>query len=184
MITEQQMELLKQYKEKAYVNSLLCEQSHNYYVFIKNIINIPLIITNSAMVIINAIITDQDLLKVLNIILNSSTGLILSLISNFKVYENIQQFHQLQIKFNKLSHQIDSKITNDINNISTEYVSSVVDDYDAIYESIEFQFPNPIKKRIKKQFENKLSLPTSLTVEIVSHCEEKSCCVKPAPATP
>ena len=34
---------------------------------------------------------------VLTLILNSSTGLILSLISNFKIYENIQQYHQLQI---------------------------------------------------------------------------------------
>lgn len=111
-----------------------------------------MIVTNSAMVIINAIIAGQDLLKVLNIILNLSTGLILSLISNFEIYENIQQFHQLQIKFNKLSHQIDSKITNDINNISTEYISSVVDGYDAIYESIEFNFPNAIKKELKNNF--------------------------------
>jgi hypothetical protein len=60
MITEQQMELLRQYKEKAFVSCLLAEQSHSHYVFIKNIINILLIITNSAMVIINAIIADQD----------------------------------------------------------------------------------------------------------------------------
>ena len=184
MITGEQRLLLMQYKDKAYINAILAEESNNYYSNVKNLINIPLIICNSVMVCINSMITDQDLLKVLNIILNSSTGLILSLISNFKIYENIQQFHQLQIKFNKLSHQIDSKLTNDIDNISKDYVSSIIDDYDAIYESIEFQFPNPIKKRIKKQFENKLSLPTSLTVEIVSHCEEKSCCVKPTPGTP
>jgi len=178
MISNEQFELLKQYKERSYVSSLLAEQSQSYYVFIKNIINIPLIITNSAMVIINAIIIDQDLLKVLNIILNSSTGLILSLISNFKVYENIQQFSQLQIKFNKLSHQIDSKITNDINNISVEYINSVVDDYDNICESIEFQFPNHIKKRIKNQFKDFLSLPTSLSVDLVNNCETNSCCSK------
>jgi hypothetical protein len=32
-------------------------------------------------------ITDQDTLKILNIILNSSTGLILGLISKFKIHE-------------------------------------------------------------------------------------------------
>ena len=53
------------------------------------------------MVVMNAIIIDPELLKILNIILNASTGLILSLIANFKIYENIQAFHQLQIKFNK-----------------------------------------------------------------------------------
>jgi hypothetical protein len=67
MITEEQIELLKQYKEKAFVSALLSEESYNYYNFTKNIINIPLIITNSAMVVLNAIITDQDSLNILNI---------------------------------------------------------------------------------------------------------------------
>ena len=178
MITEQQKELLKQYQDKSYINSLLAEESANYFHFIKNLINIPLIISNTAMVIINSIITDQDLLKVLNIILNSSTGLILSLISNFKIYENIQQFQSLRIKFNKLSHSIDSKLTNDCDNISNEYIASVVDDYDQITESIEFTYPNSIKKRIKKQYEGKLSLPSSLSVDIVELCNNsKTCCV-------
>ena len=79
MITDSQQQLLKQYQDKAYINALLAEESANYYNFIKNIINIPLIICNTAMVCINSIIVDQDLLKILNIILNSSTDLILSL---------------------------------------------------------------------------------------------------------
>ena len=174
MITSDQLELLKQYKDRCYISCLLAEQSYNYYVFIKNLINIPLIITNSAMVIINSIIENQDLLKVLNIILNSSTGLILSLISNFKIYENIQSFHQLQIKFNKLSHQIDSKLSIDPDNISPDYINSIVEDYDAIYESIEFNFPNSIKKRIKKQYENNMSLPSSLSVDLVE-CKNECC---------
>ena len=174
MITNQQIELLKQYKEKCYISGLLSEQSYNYYVFIKNLINIPLIIMNSAMVIINSTIENQELLKILNIILNSSTGLILGLISNFKVYENIQSFHQLQSKFNKLSHQIESKL-NDPENISIDYVNSIVEDYDVIYDNIEFNFPNSIKKRIKKQYEGKLSLPSSLSVDIVEICENRCC---------
>ena len=97
-MTEEQLNLLKKYRELTYINSLLAEQSYNYYVFIKNLVNIPLIIVNSAMVVINATITDEQLLKILNIILNSSTGLILSLISNFKIYESIQSF-QLSINY-------------------------------------------------------------------------------------
>ena len=174
MITNQQLELLKQYKEKCYISGLLSEQSYNYYVFIKNLINIPLIIMNSAIVIINSTIENQELLKILNIILNSSTGLILGLISNFKVYENIQSFHQLQSKFNKLSHQIESKL-NDPENISIEYLNSIVEDYDVIYDNIEFNFPNSIKKRIKKQYDGKLSLPSSLSVDIVEICDNRCC---------
>jgi len=174
MITEKQLDLLKQYKDKAYINSLLAEEAYNYYVFIKNGINIPLIITNSAMVVINAVIQDQDLLKVLNIILNSSTGLLLSLISNFKIYENIQNFHQIQIKYNKLSHQIDTKITNDLENINADFITSIIDDYDQIIEAQEYSFPNKIKKRIKKQYENKLTLPSSLAIDIVE-CKTECC---------
>ncbi len=174
MPTEQQLELLKQYKDKSFISSLLAEQSHSYFVFVKNIINIPLIITNSAMVIINATITDDNLLKILNIILNSSTGLILSLISNFKVYESIQQHKQLMIKFNKLTHNIDSKLTNDIDSISTEYIQSCIEDYDAIYEAMEFTFPEKIKQRIKRQYENRMILPSSLSVDIVN-CNDKCC---------
>jgi len=178
MISQQQQELLKQYKDKSYINALLAEEAYNYFVFIKNVINIPLIITNSAMVVINAVITDQDLLKILNIILNSSTGLILSLISNFKIYENIQNFHQLQVKFNKLSHQIDSKLTNDLENINTEFITGIIDNYDQIIETQDYGFPVNIKKRIKKQYENKMTLPSSLSVEIVEICEDSKCCVK------
>ena len=178
MITEQQLELLKQYKDKSYINTLLAEQSYDYFNFVKNIINIPLILCNTIMVIINSIITDQDLLKILNIILNSSTGLIISMISNFKIYEKIQQYHQLQIKFNKLNHQIDSKINNDMSNITSDYIIGVIEDYDQILESIEYTFPTKIKNRIKKQYENKMTLPSSLSVEIVEMCKDSKCCVK------
>ena len=178
MITDQQLELLKQYKDKSYINTLLAEQSYDYYNFVKNIINIPLILCNTIMVIINSIITDQDLLKILNIILNSSTGLIISMISNFKIYEKIQQYHQLQIKFNKLNHQIDSKINNDMSNITSDYIIGVIEDYDQILESIEYTFPTKIKNRIKKQYENKMTLPSSLSVEIVEMCKDNKCCVK------
>lgn len=175
MITENQKILLMSYKDKAFINALLAEEAYNHYNFIKNLINIPLIVCNTAMVCINSIITDQELLKILNIILNSSTGLILSLISNFKIYEHIQQYHNIQIKFNKLSHQIDSRITNDLDNINAEFITSIIEDYDQITDSIEFSFPSSIRKRIKKQYEGKMTLPSSLSVDIIE-CKNE-CCV-------
>jgi len=96
------------------------------------------------MVCINSIITDQDTLKVLNIILNASTGLILGMISNFKIYEKINQYHQLYIKFNKLANLIDSKMTNELENININFIENIVDDYNNITESQEFSFPNKI----------------------------------------
>jgi hypothetical protein len=177
MITEKQLELLKQYKDKSYINSLLAEQSYNYFNWIKNATNIPLIIVNSAMVCINSILTDTELLKILNIILNSSTGLVLSMISNFQIHESIGQFKDLHIKYTKLSHKIENRITNDTDNITTEYINSIIEDYDNIDETIKYTYPNKIKKRIKKEYEGKMSLPLSLSTDIVSICDsDRRCC--------
>ena len=176
MITNQQLELLKQYKDKSFINALLAEEGYNHYNFLKNIINIPLIVCNTAMVIINSLISNEDLLKILNIILNASTGLILSLISNFKIYEHITLYHQIQIKFSKLNHLIDSKLTNDIDNINTDFITNIIEDYDLILEGMEFSFPSGIRKRIKEQYEGKLTLPASLSVDIVE-CKT-DCCVR------
>ena len=174
MISTQQQELLKNYKEKAFVSAILAEEACNYFSFIKNIINIPLIICNSVMVCINSSITNQELLKILNIILNSSTGLILSLISNFKIYEHITQYHQLQIKYTKLSHLIDSRLTNDLENINIEFIQNVINDYDTISELQDFPYPESIKRKVKRQYDNKLSMPSSLSVDIVE-CKSECC---------
>ena len=177
MISAQQQLLLKQYQERSFVSSILAEEACNYFSFIKNIINIPLIVCNSAMVCINSSITDQELLKILNIILNSSTGLILSLISNFKIYEHITTFNQQRIKFTRLTHLIDGKLTNDLENINTEFIQNIINEYDAITETQEFPYPEVIRKRIKKQYENTMiTLPSSLAIDIVE-CKS-NCCIK------
>lgn len=176
MITSQQEILLKQYQEKSFISALLAEEACNYYHMIKNIVNIPLIICNSIMVCINSIIIDPDLLKILNIILNTSTGLILSLISSFKIYEHITLFNQLRIKYTRISHLLDTKLTNEIDKIDNDFIQSIINEYDTITETNEYQFPLHIRAKIKKQYETKLSLPSSLAVEIVE-CDSK-CCVK------
>ena len=180
MISAQQELLLKQYKDKAFVNAIMSEESCNYYNFVKNLINIPLIVCNSVMVCVNSIITDQDTLKILNIILNASTGLIIGMISNFKTYEKINQYHLLYIKYNKLSNLIDSKLTNDMENINITFIEGIIDDYNNIGEGQDFAFPSSIRKRVKKQYIEKLSLPLSLSVDIVE-CEGKfPCCANKA----
>ena len=49
-----------------------------------------------------------------NIDLNDSTAMILSLIGNFKLTEQTTNFKQIQIKMNKLCHQIEDKLTIDL----------------------------------------------------------------------
>ena len=108
-------------------------------------------------------------------ILNSSTELILGMISDFKIYEKINQFHQLYIKFNKLSNMIDSKMTNELELINNDFIENTINEYNNISETQEYAFPNKIRKRIKKQYEDKSALPLSLSADIVE-CNKLVCC--------
>ena len=56
MITEQQFDLLKQFTDKNYIDAILDELSCNHYSLVKNIMNIPLILSDTIMVIMNSII--------------------------------------------------------------------------------------------------------------------------------
>lgn len=174
MITDKQTELLTSYKDKAFIMMLLCEQSYNEYTFIKNIINIPLILVNTAMTILNSAVFDANDMKIPNILLNSTTGVIIGLISSFKIYEKIQSFHQLQGKFNKLSSGIESKMIK-MEEITEDDIRTVIDTYDNLIDSLDYPISEKIKNRIKKQFQEKVNLPSILTVDFVV-CNDR-CCV-------
>jgi len=119
------------------------------------------------MVVINSIVLDDNTLKILNIILNSSSAIILSLISNFKIYEKINEFHTSYIKYNKLYEEI-----------TGDFINQIVNDYDNITDNLNYCFPNKIKKRIKNQYQH-MTLPLTLSVDIVTiadECQNSSCC--------
>lgn len=175
MITNIELELLKSYKDKAYIMSLLCEQSYNHYSFVKNLINIPLILINTSMTILNSIIENSNDLKIPNIILNSSTGLIIAFVSQYKLYEKINEFHQLQNKFNKLSTNIEKKLILDIEGLSDNDINGYIETYDILIDNMVYPISDDIKNKIKKQFKEKLALPAILSVDIIE-CKN-SCCV-------
>ncbi len=101
------------------------------------------------MVCVNAIITDQEILKNLDIIPSASTGLIIEMMGNIKMYEKINQCHQLYIKYYKLSNYIDSKMTNDIDNINIILIEGVIDDYNNTEEGQDIASPSSIRKNVK-----------------------------------
>ena len=175
MITNIELELLKSYKDKAYIMGLLCEQSYNNYSFVKNLINIPLILINTSMTILNSIIENSNEMKIPNIILNSSTGLIIAFVSQYKLYEKINEFHQLQNKFNKLSTNIEKKLILDIESLTDNDINGYIETYDILIDNMVYPISDGIKNKIKKQFQEKLALPAILSVDIVE-CKN-NCCV-------
>ena len=95
MISEIQIKTLEQYRDKSFVSSVLCEQSASLYSRLKTFINLPLILSSSAMSILNSSNFSPEDMKVPNIIINSCTALILSLISNFKITEKQNNFKSI-----------------------------------------------------------------------------------------
>jgi len=61
------MEILKDYKDKAYITSILCELSYNYFSTIYNISLLPTILGSSILTILNSSEIKDDYLKIINI---------------------------------------------------------------------------------------------------------------------
>jgi hypothetical protein len=97
-----------------------------------------------------SIVTEQDLMNILNIILNLSTGLTFSLISNFQNFENTSLFVVIMIKYTKLTHLIDGKLTNELEGINNEFIQYLINKYGAMTSECECICPLYIRKQNKK----------------------------------
>ena len=99
VLTIDQKNVLIQYRDKTYLMALLCGRSHSYYSFIKQIINIPIILSNSVLAVINGSSIDDEKLKVINVITNAFSALMIMLINNFAITEKISCFKETSVKF-------------------------------------------------------------------------------------
>ena len=166
-ISSEQIKLLESYRDKAYITSILCSQSSEYFSFLRSIINIPIILSSSVMTVMNSMDEGtNNNMKYANIVLNAYTSLILSLVANFKLPEQATNFAQIQVKMNKFTHPIEDKLTIDLESCKIEDIRHFINDYDTLYEQLDYAFPNFIKNRVKKIYSGKKVLPNILNCEI------------------
>ena len=166
-ISSEQIKLLESYRHKEYITSILCSQSSEHFSFLLSIVNIPLILSSSVMTVLNSMDEgSNNNMKYANIILNTWTSLILSLVGNFKLPENATNFAQIQVKMNKLCHQIEDKLAIDLESCKIEDIRQFISDYDALYEQLDYSFPGFIKTRVKKAYAGKKVLPNALNCEL------------------
>jgi hypothetical protein len=166
-ISSEQIKLLESYRDKAYITSILCSQSAEHFSFLRSIVNIPIILSSSTMTVLNSMSEgSENNMKYANIVLNAWTSLILSLVGNFKLPEQATNFAQIQVKMNKLTHQIEDKLTIDLESCKIEDIRHFINEYDVLYEQLDYAFPNFIKNRVKKIYSGKKVLPNILNCEI------------------
>ena len=155
---------LKQYRDKSFVMSVLCQMTSDHYNRYKNIISVPLIVSSSIMTILNASDFDSNSMKYSNVVLNTATALVLSMSSAFKVVEKCSAFRSASIKMTKLTHQIEDKILYN-ESLDREDVRDIIMQYDAINESIEYAFPESIKKKVIAIYKGNRVMPNILNCE-------------------
>lgn len=130
---------------------LLCSKAAGYWSLIKFCFNIPLVLTSSAMCVINSISDNAEDVKIPNICVNAVSVLIMSLNNSIKASEKCDLFRRLSQQFLLLGGMIenDNEIDeNDFHIIALKYENLI---NDTIFEEI----PNRYKIQVADSFKNR-----------------------------
>ena len=162
-LTNVQINLLKQYKDKSLITSILAKRSFDYFSTIKTFVNLPLVLSSSSLAILNSANLNAEQMKIPNIIINGITGLTLAMIGNFKISEKAELYKNISNKMTKLNHRIEESLINDIDNLDKEKLSNYIKEYESLIELLNYPFPTSVKKKVYEKYKNSgLYLPNSL----------------------
>lgn len=158
------MELLQTYIDRCYISTVLCDLSLNWYNTIYNISLAPTILGSSLLTILNSSEIPSHIMKIINITLNGLNTVILALMSTYKINDRINNFKTLKVKFNKLTHLMES-IKNKNEEIDKSVISNLIEEYDKLYEDLIYPFPQRVRSKVIKTYGGKRILPNSLEVD-------------------
>ena len=164
-------EMLNDYKGKIEVMSKLCHESSGHFSGIKNMLVLPSILISAALVILNALATNQDDEKIkegityTNIVLNAIGFILVSWQNQFKIAEKAQNFKDLGDSFIKLHHSIDRSANS--GTLNNQFLNNLIDKYDNFLSQCD-SFPGNIVNKIQNQYKDSpTELPMVLTSTIV-----------------
>jgi hypothetical protein len=132
--------------------TLLTTRASSFWSRINFILNFPLVITSSAMCIINSISDDGNQVKIPNIVVNAISVLMMSIINNIKAGEKYDNFKRLSQLFLELAQEIDGI---DGDEIDIDKYNMLVLKYDNLIRTCDFEhIPNNIKTEVSMVFQN------------------------------
>ena len=108
---------------------------------------------SSVLTILNSSMIDESILKKINVVVNGLNTIILALVNSYRLNDRINTFKNIKIKFNKLTHLIES-ITNKNSNgeIDKAIIDNIINEYDKLFEDLTYQFPHHIKQKVIKKW--------------------------------
>ena len=141
--------------------TLLSTRASSFWNRTSVILNIPLILTSSAMCIINSISEKSDDVKIPNIVVNAVSVLMMSIINNIKAGEKYDNFKRLSQLFLELAQEID---VIDGDEIDIDKYNMLVLKYDNLIRSCNFEhIPTNIKNEVSMLFQtNNKHIPIQL----------------------
>jgi len=131
---------------------LLCSKAAGYWSAVKFCFNIPLVLTSSAMCIINSISEDANEVKIPNIVVNAVSVLIMSLNNSIKASEKCDLFRRLSQQFLLLGGLIenDNEINdNDFNLIALKYENLI---NDVLFEEVPHRYKLQVAEAFKGRY--------------------------------
>ncbi len=131
---------------------LLCSKASGYWSMIKFAFNIPLVLTSSAMCIINSISEDANEVKIPNIVVNAISVLIISLNNSIKASEKCDLFRRLGQQFLLLAGQIenDDEISdNEFSLLALKYENLI---NDILFEEIPYRYKGQVIESFKDRY--------------------------------
>lgn len=136
---------------------LLCSKAGGYWAFVKFCFAIPLVLTSSAMCVINSISDNAEDVKIPNICVNAVSVLIMSLNNSIKASEKTDLFRRIGQQLLLLT----GKVEND-NEIDESEFKLLAMSYENLVNDIPFEdIPDRYKRQVCESFKDRY-LPLQL----------------------
>jgi len=147
--------------DKCESMTLLCTKASTYWSFVKFCFAVPLVLTSSAMCIINSISEDANSVKIPNIVVNAVSVLIMSLNNSIKASEKFEIFKKLSQQFMFLSQELENI---DGEDLDAQKYDIIMLKYDNLIQDCSFEeIPSKFKEQVCKLYsDNNRYVPIQL----------------------
>ena len=143
--------------DRCFIYTVMLHRAEVFNNRMKMLFKMPIILTSSAMSIINSNF-DGDTMKTVNIVFNILTGVILSLSTLWAFEGKAQEFCNAKKKFIKLTCEIEGKQLSK-EGIDPFYVNSVIERYNSIEENLDYDIPQFILSSTRERYKGEKCLP-------------------------
>ena len=153
---------IRKLRERVIIYEHMCYKTAEYYSKMNRFCVIPslflsatLAIYNSATITYSSDVPDtSNTTKIVNVVMNGSITLLLSIQNTLKFPEKSDYFFNLKKKFTKLHNSLNNAILDQVNHlhIDPEMLRSLMKEYEILDENINYEFPHSIINDSKTKF--------------------------------